>query len=155
MNLDELKKKVQDIVAQAKLLSASHTSEGNAPVNYACIFAQSQEEFDELAGLTHQLGKVVQDTAMGPVFKIEPISTVSGDLHLLKIRRPDLKRQERGDADFTVSDYQVFKMTYLGKPGFAIIERKDMEMIELRDPAFRVISYYSHPTLAQVLKLEI
>jgi hypothetical protein len=91
---------------------------------------------------------------MGPVFHIAPLSTVAGALRLLKIRRPDSKRPEKGDADFTVTDYGKFKKKHLGRPGFSIIKRPGMEIIELIDPSYNVIAYYSHPTLATVLKLK-
>lgn len=90
---------------------------------------------------------------MGPVFHITPIATAAGDLELLKIRRPDPKREEMGDADFTLSDYESFKKKYLGKPGFSLIKRPDMEMIELMDSSYNAIAYFSHPTLATVLKI--
>ena len=154
MKIDELKKLVQEIVAESRRLSAAHTSEHQAPVNYACVFTHSVSEYEEMIKVTRQLGPMVQDTAMGPVFHIPPLSTVAGTLRLLKIRRPDPKRPERGDADFTVADYEKFKKTYLGRPGFGIIKRAEMEMIELIDPSYNVIAYYSHPTLATVLKLD-
>jgi hypothetical protein len=155
MTLDSLKKLVQDIVAKARVLSEKHTSERNAPVNYACIFAQSEHEYEDLLSLARQLGTVADETATGPVFQITPLSTDAGELRMLKIRRPDVKRPERGDADFTVSDYKKFKEAYLRKPGFSLIERKNMEMMELIDPSFDVLAYYSHPTLAEVLNLDI
>ena len=154
MTIDNLKKLTQEIVAQARLLSAKHTSERDAPVNYACIFTQSQSEYEGLLDMALQMGSIVDETPMGPVFKIAPFSTDAGNLGLLKIRRPDPKRPERGDADFTVSDYQKFKKTYLDKPGFALIERKNMEMLELVDPSFNVIAYYSNPTLAEALGIQ-
>lgn len=153
MTVDELKSLTQGIVARARALSAAHTSEGDAPVNYACIFTHSQAEFEELRALSHQLGSLAHETSTGPVFNIAPLPTASGDLTILKIRRPDPNRPERGDADFTVSDYQRFKTTYLPTPGFSLIERENMEMIELSDPSFDVLAYYSHPTLAEVLGL--
>lgn len=153
MTLNELKVLTQQIVTQARELSAKRTDQGQAPVNYACIFTQSQEEYDELLALASAIGKAVDRTAMGPVFQISPISTVAGELHLLKIRRPDPKRPERGDADFTVSDYRAFKAKYLGTPGFGLITRPNMEMIELIDPSFNVLAYYSHPTLAEALNI--
>lgn len=152
MTIDDLKKMTQDIVSQARLLSTKHTTEGDAPVNYACIFCQSQPEYEELLSLARTLGTVVEETAAGPVLQIPPLATEAGELRLLKIRRPDPKRPERGDADFTVPDYQAFKNAYLSKPGFGLIERKDMEMMELIDPTFNVLAYYSHPILAEVLK---
>lgn len=154
MTIDNLKKLTQEIVTQARLLSAKHTNERDAPVNYACIFTQSQSEYEEMLNLARQMGPVIDDTPTGPVFQIATLSTDAGDLGLLKIRRPDPKRPERGDADFTVSDYQTFKKTHLGKPGFTLIERQNMEMLELIDPSFDVIIYYSHPTLAEALGIQ-
>ena len=153
MASDKLKKIVQEIVSEAKELNAKHTDEANAPVNYACIFTQSDAEFDELVDAVKKLGKVVKDTAMGPVFHIEPIETEAGMLHLLKIRKPDLKRTEKGDADFTVSNYEEFKKEHLGKEGWGLIERPEFEMLELIDSSFNVLAYYSHPTLTEVLKI--
>lgn len=153
MTPEELKALVQKIVAEARRLNATHTDEPDAPVNYACIFAQSQAEYEEMVNVARQLGPVADDTATGPVFHIAPLSTDAGTLRLLKIRRPDPKRPERGDADFTVADYDAFKKRHLSKPGFGLIQRKHMEMLELIDPSFNVLSYYSHPTLAEVLKL--
>jgi hypothetical protein len=155
MTIDELKNLAKEIVAKSQQLTAAHTSEGQAPVNYACVFTQSATEFQEMVEVAHQLGPIVQETATGPVFQITPLSTVSGTLRLLKIRRPDPKRPERGDADFTVNNYESFKKTYLGKPGFGLITRPEMEMMELIDPSYNVLAYYSHPTLASVLKINI
>lgn len=151
MTIDDIKKITQEIVSRARQLSLKHTNETDAPVNYACIFTQSQSEYEEMLDVASQMGSVVEETSTGMVFHITPLPTDAGDLGLLKIRLPDPKRPERGDADFTVSDYQAFKNTYVGKPGFALIERENMEMIELRDPSFSVIAYYSHPTLGEVL----
>jgi len=153
MKIDELKTLVRDIVADSLRLSAAHTSEKKAPVNYACVFTHSTVEYDEMVKVASQLGPVAQETPTGPVFHIAPFSTAAGTLRLLKIRRPDPKRPERGDTDFTVADYDSFKNTYLGKPGFSLIKRPNMEMIELIDPSYDVIAYYSHPTLPELLKL--
>ncbi len=155
MIIADLKKLIRKIVSEAQRLSSAHTSEKKAPVNYACIFAQSETEYEELINLARQLGPMVQETAMGPVFHIVPLSTAAGTLELLKIRRPDPKRLERGDADFTVADYESFKKTYLGRPGFGIIKRSEMEMIELIDPSYNVIAYFSYPALATILKINL
>jgi hypothetical protein len=155
MKTEDLKALAQKIVSEARQLIAAHTDQPDAPVNYACVFSQSPDEYEELLEVTRQFGPIVEETAMGPVFHITAISTEAGPLRLLKIRRPDSKRPERGDADFTVSDYANFKETYLDKPGFGIIKRENMEMLELIDPAFNVLAYYSHPTLAEVLKLNV
>ncbi|OHB19829.1 MAG: hypothetical protein A2666_02995 [Parcubacteria group bacterium RIFCSPHIGHO2_01_FULL_47_10b] len=146
---------IQQIVAEAQRLSIAYTNQQHAPVNYACVFTQSADEYEDMVRIANQLGPVVQETAMGPVFHVVPIVTVAGELRLLKIRRPDPKRPERGYADFTVSDYETFKKTYLGKPGFGIIKRVEMEMIELVDPSYNAVAYYAHPTLATVLGINL
>ncbi len=154
MTSEEFKTLIQSIVAEASKLRDARTTEHQTPVNYACVFSQSEQEYESLLAVARQLGKVVQETVMGPVFYIEPLETVSGNLRIVKIRKPDPKRIEKGDADFTVADYATFKKTYLGKPGFGIIERPNMEMIELADPAFNVLAYFSNPPLGKVLGLD-
>lgn len=153
MNLEEFKTIVQLIVAEASKLRDARTSEHGALVNYSCVFSQTEQEYKALLAAANQLGKIVQETEMGPVFYIGPVETTAGDLRIVKIRKPDPQRTERGDADFTVTDYSVFKKRYLGKPGFKVIERKEMEMIELADPAFNVLAYFSNPPLGKVLNL--
>jgi hypothetical protein len=153
MTTDQLRETLQKIVSDAKKLSVAHGGELNAPVNYACIFTHTDTEYDELVETAHQLGVIAQDTAMGPVFRISPaISTDAGKLDLIKIGRPDPKRLERGDADFTVNNYQAFKKANSGKLGWSLISRPDMEMLELIDRDFNVLAYYSNPTLAEVIR---
>lgn len=152
MNTLNLIALVQRIVVEAKRLSDQYTKEDTAPVNYACVFSQSEEEYASLVAAAQELGTIAQDTKMGPVFHVSPISTSAGELRLLKIRRPDVNRPERGDADFTVSNYSRFKEDHVGKSGFRLIEREDMEMMELQDPAFHALAYFSYPTLYEVLE---
>jgi len=151
MDIKELENLVQTIVAEASKLRDARTAANGTPVNYACVFSQSEQEYDSLVEVAKQLGKVAQETEMGPVFHIKPLDTIAGTLRLLKIRKFDSKRKERGDADFTVADYQIFKKTYLDKPGFKLIERPNMEMIELADPTFEALAYFSNPPLGKVL----
>jgi hypothetical protein len=147
-NLNQL---IQDIVRQSTELKNTHTTAIDALVNYSCIFAHSEEEYQMLDSDAAKMGKVVKETKMGNVYLVEPIQTVAGPLRIVKIRKPDPKRPERGDADFTLADYPAFKKEYLNKPGFKLIDRTEMEMIELADEKFDVLVYFSHPTLAEVL----
>ena len=153
MNIAKLRQMIQSIVKQANELKNKYTTEQDVPVNYACIFSQSQKEFEAFASLAKQSGKIILDTKSGPLFQISPLNTAAGQLKLLKIRMPDKTRPERGDADFTVTNYPEFKKTYLAKKGFKLIERENMEMIELIDPKFNVRAYFSHPPLDQQLGL--
>lgn len=154
MDSKELKLVVQEIVSDAKALKDKHTVETDTPVNYACVFAQSDAEYQELNSAAQAMGTVIQEMKSGQLYHIEDLPTIAGTLRILKIRIPDSTRPERGDADFTVAHYPSFKTQYLTKPHFKLIERTTMEMIELMDPAFNVRAYFSHPPLDQQLQLE-
>jgi hypothetical protein len=154
MTTEDLVKLTREIVAEARQLNTTHTSEHDAPVNYACIFAHNPAQYDDLVNAARHLGSVADETPTGPVFHISPLSTDAGSLRLLKIRKPSPERPERGDADFTVANYDALKKTHLGRPGFRLVQRPRMEMLELIDPSFSVLAYYSHPTLAELLQLK-
>jgi len=154
MNVKSLRQFVQEIVEKANALKNKHTSEEKAHVNYACIFCQSDEQYNSLVALVQEIGKVVEETLTGPLFHIQPLDTVAGKLRLLKIRKPDTTRLELGDADFTVSNYPEFKKKYLSQKGFSLIVRKNFEMIELVDPKFNVRAYFSNPPLDKQLGIK-
>jgi hypothetical protein len=138
---------VKEIVKKANNLKNKHTSEKNAPVNYACIFTQKEEQYNNLIMIAKEIGNIIKETPTGPLFHIQPMKTVSGNLKLLKIRKPDPTRPEIGDADFTVENYNKFKNKCLSKVGFKLIPREGFEMIELVDPKFNVRAYFSNPPL--------
>jgi hypothetical protein len=142
-----------DIVKKACELKDKFTDATNAPVNYACVFCQSDEEYDKLKKLASEVGKVIEDTPSGPLYHVKPIDTVAGPLKLLKIRQPDVIKPERGDADFTVSNYHDFKNKYLQQDRFKLIPRPNFEMIELMDSDFNVRVYFSYPPLDEQLGL--
>ena len=147
MNVNDLKIKIKNIVKKATALKNKHADEIDAPVNYACIFSQSKEEYANLIDVTQKIGRIVKETPTGPLFHIEPLQTVSGVLKLLKIRIPDPTRPELGDADFTVSNFPEFEKRHLSKMGFKLIKRKNFVMVELKDPEFDVLAYFSNPPL--------
>ena len=153
MEAEDLKKLVKSIVEKATTLKNKHIEYKNTPVNYACIFSQSKEEYEELLEATRKIGKVIQETKTGLLFYIESLETVSGVLKLLKIRIPDPTRPERGDADFTISNFPEFEKKYLSKPGFQIMKKPDFYMIELMDSEFDVRAYFSNPPLDEQLKV--
>ena len=154
MGVTALKQLVGVIVRKANDLKNKHTSEKNAPVNYACIFAQSREQYDSLVAVAQKIGGVIEETTTGPLFHIQPLHTVAGDLRLLKIRRPDTTRTELGDADFTVERYSEFKKRYVSRTGFKLVPRENFEMIELVDSRFNVRAYFSSPPLNEQWRIE-
>lgn len=154
MDTEDLKIKVKNIVEKATALKNKYIDPKDTPVNYACIFSQNKEEYEELLEVTRKIGNVIKETQTGLLFHIEPLQTVSGVLKLLKIRIPDPTRPERGDADFTVSNFSDFKKKYISNEGFKLIKREDFEMIELMDPKFDVRAYFSNPPLDLQLNIQ-
>ena len=153
MTKEELQKMIQSIVFQAKELKDKYLIEDDSVVNYAAIFSQNDNEYKDLLETVKEIGGVILDTKTGPLFKITPLDTVAGSLKLVKIRKSDETRPERGDADFTIDDYDKFKKEFLSKEGFKLIEREDFEMIELMDSEFNVRAYFSNPPLDEQLKV--
>ncbi len=151
MNVNDLKSKVLYIVERANALKDQYLGNNVATVNYACIFSQNQEECDQLTKLAETMGKVVMETPTGLLYQIKPLSTVAGDLQLLKIRLPDLTRPELGDADFTITDFDDFEKKYLSKPQFKRIQKDNFYMIELTDSEYEVRAYFSNPPLDKQL----
>lgn len=149
-----LKQMIEEIVKKANDLKNKHTSEKNAPVNYACIFSQSKEQYNTLLVVAQKIGRIIKETSTGPLFHIKPLNTVAGKLQLLKIRKLDTTRPELGDADFTVENYSEFKKKHLSKIGFKLITRENFEMIELVDPKFDVRVYFSNPPLNEQLEIK-
>jgi len=154
MDTEDLKIRVKNIVEKATALKNKHIDDKNTPVNYACIFSQSKEEYDELIEIARKIGNVIKETPTGLLFQIEPLQTVSGVLKLLKIRLPDPTRPELGDADFTVSNFPKFEKKYLSKTGFKLIKKEDFVMIELMDSEFDVRVYFSNPPLDVQLNIK-
>ena len=154
MNQKKFLNFVKEIVEKSNNLKNKYTDETDAYVNYACIFPQTDKEYDKYFKLASNLGKIVMETKTGPLFQIQPLKTVSGLLQVLKVRKPDPTRTELGDADFTVSDYPKFKETYLDKEEFKLIERPNMEMIELREDSCDVLVYFSFPPMDEQLGIK-
>jgi len=153
MNTSELKKLIKDIVKQANELKKKHVDE-DAVVNYACIFSQTKKEYEEFIEAIKKFSKLLKETEMGPVFYMPAIETVAGPLRIVKVRIPDPTRTERGDADFTVSDFEKFEKKYTTKDGFKKIERPNFVMIELMDNDFDVRAYFSNPSMGIYLKVQ-
>jgi hypothetical protein len=143
---------LKEIVREAQALKDAHTNETDARVNYACVFAKTDREYADLLRHADNLGRPVRETPTGPLYLIPPLQTSAGPLRLLKIRTPDVTHFDRGDADFTVSDYAAFKHRVLSTPGFSLIVRAEgFEMVELMDPAYRVRAYFSNHPLDEQL----
>lgn len=142
---------INHIVNKARKLNHKFTNAEDLPIDYVCIFTQSQKEFDELNNIAEQMGDTVQDTPTGPVYGLNlKLETQAGELPLLKIRKPDPARPQKGDADFN-TNYLEFKKEHLEKESFNLIDRGDYEMLELKVPESDVLVYFSSRPLSKDL----
>lgn len=134
---------VQFVVGKSEELKNAHTDAVAAPVEFACVFCQDQEEYRVFTKEIETFGKIVETTPSGYTYLLDkPIVTVAGPLRLVKIRKPDPKMPQRGDADFN-TDYEGFKKHYGSDPKFERVIRPMFEMLRLSDPDFDVMVCFS------------
>jgi hypothetical protein len=149
MSETNLESAVRTIVQRANTLRLKHASKFDAHVSYCAIFCQDDRQFDSINTAASGIGVLADDTPTGPVYVVPPIDTVVGPLRVVKVRKPDTTRPEKGDTDFGVANYAEFKAANIGRPGFKLIVRPNFEMIELMDPDFDVRAYFSHPPVEE------
>lgn len=136
MEHKSLFKIVDTIIARGLEAIKANTDGYEFSLDYVAIFAKDQAEFDEMLHCAESLGTEVDlaSAKTGKTFKLSEPKTIDDRiLKVLKIRRPDQTRPQRGAPDFVVNDYQKFKDQYLSSSGnFTLMVRKDYEMIELK-----------------------
>lgn len=143
------------IVNRSVELKNRHTNASKAPIEFACIFCQSEEEYKQFTHSIETLGKIVERTQSGFTYLLNnPIETVAGPLRLIKIRKPDIQRTERGDADFN-SNYIDFKNKFQAKPGFELIKRQSFEMLRLSNSKFDVMACFSNIPKSRDLEIKL
>lgn len=131
------------IVSRSTELKNKYTNATSAIVEFACIFCQNEEEYKQFTNSIETIGKIVERSQSGFTYLLyNPLSTVAGPLRLVKVRKPDPNRSERGDADFN-TDYKNLKKIYEGDPKFEVIKREKFEMLRLSDPDFNVMACFS------------
>ena len=154
MDKKGIKDLIKEIVSKARILKDKYTDQKKAPVSYVAIFCQNDEEYEEFTKIVRTFSSVINETSTGFHYKIDPLDTVSGPLKILKIRKPDRTRPERGDADFNIPNFKEFKKKHLPLKGFKLIERKDHEMIELMEKGADVRVYFSNPHVDELLGIK-
>lgn len=153
--MNDLITTVNYIVSRSTELKGKYTDASLAPVEFACIFCHSEEEYQEFTRIIQTIGKIIERTQSGYTYLLdEPIITVAGPLRLVKIRKPDPKRFERGDADFN-SNYQNFKKLHEGDPKFELIKRETFEMLRLSHPEFDVMACFSSIPKSKLLGIKL
>jgi len=153
--ITNLEERVRYIVDKSLELKNKFTDANGAPIEFACIFCQNQEEYRDLDLLVGKRGGVVQETDMGRIYLLtEGILTEAGLLRLLKVRKPDPERHEKGDADFN-TNYSEFKIKYQNNPRFELITRDTFEMLRLSDPEYDVMACFSSVPMSKDLGIEL
>lgn len=143
------------IVSRSTELKNNYTNATSAPVEFSCIFCQTEEEYTQFTDSIEILGKVVERTKSGFTYLFhKPILTVAGPLRLIKIRKPDNQRTERGDADFN-TDYKNFKKKYKRNSAFELVKRKTFEMLRLSSPNFDTMTCFSNVPKSKVLDIKL
>ena len=144
MTKTDLEEIVNYVVNQGIQAIRANTDEIALPLDYMGIFAKDDAEFTEIDSLLKTLGTPGDKTATstGATYLLsEPIKTPAGPLKVLKVRKPDPTRPQRGAPDFRVDDYAAFKDKYLSRGNdFSLIVRPEYEMMELK--GIDVLAYF-------------
>jgi hypothetical protein len=152
--MDKLISTINYITNRSTELKNKYTNALSAPVDFACVFCQSEEEYGELTKEIEKLGKIVEKTPSGFTYLLSnSIKTKAGPLKLVKIRKPDL-RKERGDADFN-TNYAKLKEKYLNDPRFELVKYATFEMLRLSDPCFDVMTCFSNVSKSKNLGIKL
>lgn len=153
--MNNLIKIIQDIVSKSSELKNKYTDASMAPVEFGCIFCKSKDEYRELTRSIEKFGEIAEITRSGFTYLLnKPIETIAGPLRLIKIRKPDPKRLERGDADFN-TNYTSLKAKYQAGSRFELIRRKDYEYLRLSDPEFDVMTCFSNIPKSEYLGIKL
>ncbi len=143
MSKEEFYTIIDHIVSSCIKLKDKYITEKNLPIDYICIFSQNEDEYNEFLKYARLIAEIVEETSTGPMFKLLNVPTTeAGNPKVLKVRKPDKTRPQRGDVDFT-SNYKKLKAKYFDNNRFKRIKREKFEMLELADKDFDVLVYFS------------
>lgn len=135
-------------------LKNRYTYASTAPIEFACIFCQNKGEYNKFTSVIEKLGKIVEETSSGFTYLLdESLKTAAGPLRLVKIRKPDFRR-ERGDADFN-TDYKKFKNKYRRNSRFELVKYETFEMLRLSDSDYDVMACFSNIPKSKSLAIKL
>lgn len=150
-NLDET---IKYIVKRCLELKNKFTNINDVPIEWLDIFCQNEDEFKQFNEEVAKLAKVVSKTDTGDIYFLDKaIQTESGPLRLIKIRKVDPNRKERGDTDFN-TNYEETKKSLIKNPKVKLIKRKKFEMLRLSDKNFDVMVCFSNIPQSKILGLK-
>lgn len=137
MNIESFETLLKYLIDQA-ILSLKNTSLADKiPVDFVNVFSKTDQEFEMLLELTESIGKKIESdaTVTGTTFLLNKVlETSSGPLSLVRIRKPDPTRPQRGAVDFRISNYEAFKKECLSKNSgnYTLLIRTGFELVEIK-----------------------
>lgn len=153
--MEKLISTITYIVNRSEDLKNKFTDATSAPVEFACIFCQNEEEYKQFTSSIEMVGKIAETTQTGFTYLLnEPIDTTAGPLRLVKIRIPDTKFSQIGDVDFN-TDYDKFKDKYQNHPKFTLVKRDTFEMLRLSDSSSDVMACFSNTPKSEYLGIKL
>lgn len=146
---------LQEIVNSSLQLKEKYLPNYKAKIDYVCIFSQNDKEYSFYTERAETIGRVVKQNEKGLLYKLQkPLTIKTYPVTLIRIRKPDPLRTERGYVDFVVDDFEAFKKNVVIKRKcFAEIPVDSGEMYELLDTDFSVRAFFPSMPLSADLKL--
>ncbi len=141
---EQLHNKYNDIISKSIQMVSSNVDSQDLGKNidYASIYAQSNEEFNTIETELKNNGTVAIESDEGNYYKLtKPLKISNIEIYHFRVRAFDNEHPEIGYVDFEVKDYDQFKKKYLSRLCFALLSSGE-EMIELKDPNFSVRAYF-------------
>lgn len=137
MTTEELEKLINSIVEKGIEAVEKNGIETDYQIDYVAIFAKDEKEFEEIDTILQTLATRDEKSGLastGNTYRFSSFpETKAGLLQVVKIRKPDEARPQRGAPDFRVAQYRDFKNRYLSNNNnMTLMIRKDFEMIELK-----------------------
>lgn len=119
-----------------QLINSYKMQDGITKIDYVAIFPKSAVDETSLVESLKHIGLPVKETPTGTIYKLTTfVEMPQGEVQLVKIKKFDKNRTQRGYIDYEVADYQKFKMENLSKGVVEISQNAEgMEMLKLVDP---------------------
>lgn len=141
---NNLQKTFESIVTEAVKMVASNIDNHylTGRFNYASIYAQSDDEYNQISKELSENGDIELERESGNYFKLHnPLLMMNNKITVCRIRKFDKDHPERGYLDFEVNDYAKFKEKYVTNANFSLLNEGE-EMLELKDQRFNVRAYF-------------
>lgn len=156
MTWKDIQEIIQYIVHKGLLALEGSSAQDKSPIDFVSIFSKDDLEFNQLTeAIEPRAKKIKSDTGITGITYLlsTSIQTEAGELKIVRIRKPDPTRPQRGAPDFRVPDYKSFKEECLNKNSgnYTILMRKGFELVEIK--GINVLVYVPNVPISEELGL--